>query len=221
MYFTELHAHTKETSPCSHIAANELVIKYKELGYSTLIITDHYTDKLLTYENPELVVDRFLSGYNSALITGKKIGLNVLLGMEIRFSNEKEDYLVYGVTREFLIKNYDICCKNIIELRKKLDESSLPFFISQAHPGRSLCKYPTYLDGIEVYNAMNHDKKMNTIAEDYRAEYNLIPTSGTDCHSDKVIAKGGIITKKHIDNIDSLINSLICSKFKLIFREER
>lgn len=216
MYFIELHAHTKETSPCSHIAANELVIKYKELGYSTLIITDHYTDNLLTCENPELVVDRFLAGYNSALIAGKEIGLNVLLGMEIRFSNEKEDYLVYGVTREFLIKNYDICCKNIIELRKKLDESSLPFFISQAHPGRSLCKYPTYLDGIEVYNAMNHDKKMNTIAKEYSIKYQLTPTSGTDCHSEKKIAKAGISTSLPVATTNDLISLLKDNKYILI-----
>lgn len=217
MYLTELHAHTKESSPCSHISASQLVRTYKELGYTTIAITDHYTDKLLTCENPEIVVDQFLEGYNIALATGKKIGVNVLLGMEIRFTTEKEDYLVYGITREFLLDNYDICKKNIVELKKQLEESSISYFISQAHPGRSICRYPTCLNGIEVFNAMNQDEKMNTIADNYRSEYNLIPTSGTDCHSNKVIAKGGISTEKPIVNIDSLINSLISNKFKLIF----
>ena len=214
MYLTELHAHTKETSPCSHITANELVHKYKELGYSTLVITDHYTEKLLTSENPVEVVERFLQGYNTALLTGEKIGLKVLLGMEIRFTNEKEDYLVYGVTKEFLIANYDICKKNIIDLRKKLDESTIPYFISQAHPGRSTCKYPTYLDGIEVFNAMNHQAEMNTIAENYSKEFNLIPTSGTDCHNSEIIGKGGISTLTPIITINDLIISLKRNNYK-------
>ena len=216
MYLTELHAHTEESSPCSHISASQLIRTYKELGYTTIAITDHYTDKLLTCENPEIVVEQFLEGYNIALATGNKIGVNVLLGMEIRFTTEKEDYLVYGITREFLIDNYDICKKNIAELRKQLEESSTTYFISQAHPGRSICKYPTCLDGIEIFNAMNHEKKMNTIAENYSTEYNLIPTSGTDCHSNKVIAKGGISTQEPIDTIDILINILKRNKFKLI-----
>lgn len=216
MYFTELHAHTKETSPCSHITARELVHKYKELGYSTLVITDHYTDKLLTSEKPEVVVERFLEGYNIALTIGHKVGVNVLLGMEIRFTNEKEDYLVYGITREFLLNNYNICKKSIVELRKKLDESSSQYFISQAHPGRSICKYPKLLDSIEVFNAMNHDSKMNTIAEIYSKEYNLLPTSGTDCHSEKIIAKGGISTKEMITTMDKLIDTLKKQKYTLI-----
>ena len=44
----EIHSHTKETSQCAKISAKELVEKYKELGYSGIVITNHYSDQQKT-----------------------------------------------------------------------------------------------------------------------------------------------------------------------------
>ena len=43
-YKYEIHSHTKETSQCAKISAKELTEKYKELGYSGIVITNHYSD---------------------------------------------------------------------------------------------------------------------------------------------------------------------------------
>ena len=48
----EIHSHTKETSQCAKISAKELVEKYKELGYSGIVITNHYSD--LTFSLKEM-----------------------------------------------------------------------------------------------------------------------------------------------------------------------
>lgn len=39
MFKTELHVHTKESSECSEIGAEEIIELYKKNGYSTLFIT--------------------------------------------------------------------------------------------------------------------------------------------------------------------------------------
>jgi len=41
-YKIELHSHSAESSRCGLIEAAEVVKKYKEAGYSALVLTDHY-----------------------------------------------------------------------------------------------------------------------------------------------------------------------------------
>lgn len=40
-YLTELHLHTKESSSCSEIIAQDMIKAYQAKGYSTIVITDH------------------------------------------------------------------------------------------------------------------------------------------------------------------------------------
>ena len=41
MFKTETHLHTMEVSQCGHVRAKKMVNTYKELGYSTIFVTDH------------------------------------------------------------------------------------------------------------------------------------------------------------------------------------
>ena len=47
----EMHTHTSETSPCAHINAKDVLKLYKEAGYDTVVITDHYSKCLRTKIN--------------------------------------------------------------------------------------------------------------------------------------------------------------------------
>ena len=42
-YKTEIHAHTKPVSTCSDVVSEDAVKLYKENGYSTLTIANHFT----------------------------------------------------------------------------------------------------------------------------------------------------------------------------------
>lgn len=108
MYKIETHAHTSETSPCSHINATELITEYKKKGYSAVIITDHFIEKNFLALSQSDVQSRFLKGFDTALSCGEKLGITVLLGAEIRFTNSKEDYLVYGIGMDFFFTHFDI-----------------------------------------------------------------------------------------------------------------
>ncbi|MDL2235685.1 PHP domain-containing protein [Christensenellaceae bacterium OttesenSCG-928-L17] len=102
----EPHTHTGETSKCGRIPARELVDLYKKMGFSGIAITDHlhesYIDYLYCFDDWNTCVDRFLDGYRRAKTRGDEVGLSVTLGMELRFLENDNDYLVYGIDEAWL-----------------------------------------------------------------------------------------------------------------------
>jgi histidinol phosphatase-like PHP family hydrolase len=133
----ETHMHTSETSQCGRVEAREGIRLYKEAGYDGVVITDHYYDgffKKIDNASWENKIDCYLRGYRNAVCEGAKLSLKVLLGIEIRFVENANDYLVYGITEKFLKENpelYKLGLKGFNELIEKED-----MLIYQAHPYR-------------------------------------------------------------------------------------
>ena len=42
MFKTETHLHTAEVSPCASLRAREMMHRYKDAGYSTVFVSDHF-----------------------------------------------------------------------------------------------------------------------------------------------------------------------------------
>ncbi len=216
---TELHAHTSESSPCSHVDAVQMIKMYKNCGYDAVVITDHYSkwtmeksksaDKT-SYEK------YFFKGYERASKYAKKIGFTVLLGAEISLLESPNDYLLYGADMDFFHKNpllfsltlkklYSLCVKNNI-------------LLVQAHPCRAYCtpSDAKLLDGAEVYNANMRHNNNNNEAFKWAENNNLIMVSGSDFHEKEDLALGGIITDTDFSNMTELINILRSGKYTLI-----
>ena len=106
-FLLDMHMHTKETSSCGEVPAAEGVRLYKEAGYQGVMITDHYHkqyfDSLGDIGMPRKV-DAYLAGWRAAKAEGDKIGLEVLLGIEFRNVESENDFLIVGMTEEFLYK---------------------------------------------------------------------------------------------------------------------
>ena len=219
---TELHAHTAETSNCGKVPAAELVETYIREGYSTVVITDHlsthtyfkYDYKSMSWDEK---IDVFMLGYNAALKAAKG-RINVLLGMEICFdsTDSRNDYLVFGITEEFLRKNRELIDESIKSFSEIARKNGLLVF--QAHPfrvGMTLTD-AKYLDGIEVYNgSVRHDSN-NEIAEIWADKYGLRKSSGSDYHRVLDEARGGIITDTEIKTNDDLLRVLESGDYGLI-----
>ena len=95
----ETHFHTKESSPCGYIPAEEGIKTFHNGGYDAVIVTDHFSRSVNgTAEGQvwDTVCDNFLSGWRAAKKAGELIGLHVYLGMELRFPYDENDFLVYG-----------------------------------------------------------------------------------------------------------------------------
>ena len=151
----EMHAHDCEVSPCAVIKAKELVDGYKEAGYDGIVITNHFDKGIMHLwgETTEEHYQTYLRGYELAKEEGERVGLRVILGMEIRLECGPEDYLVYGVTKDF-IREY---CQ--IQNPKYLHGVERNF--NSGHD--------------------NHNEKLDAWLKEPGREH-LIITRGSDCH---------------------------------------
>lgn len=217
-YKYEIHAHTKETSLCAQISAEELVNKYKEAGYSGIVITNHYSPMTFTlseFFNKRKAVDHFLAGYRKAKELETE-DFSVLLGVELRFYATVNDYLIYGVTEDMLYELPFLLPLYIKKASRLFREKGCLFL--QAHPFRQFIRRanPKYLDGVEVFNG-KATKEANESSLKWAEEIKTqIQTSGSDCHRETGVGLGGIITEKPIKTNEDLLRILKSGNYKLI-----
>lgn len=181
-YRTELHAHTSPASSCSQIPPEELAVIYKNLGYDAVTVANHFTFGY-QHSDKQQVLDRFFGDFEKAEKKGEEIGIKVLLAAEIRFEENDNDYLIYGVTRKMMEEIYDLLPFGVENFRKVYSMPDSVFL--QAHPFREGMERvdPSILDGIEVFNLHpNHNSKIG-LAAVYAKEQNFgIVTAGSDFH---------------------------------------
>ena len=151
----DTHVHTDETSHCGKVPGEEMVRLYAEAGYSGFVMTDHYNRYSMQVhgcQTPEEEVETFLKGYRAAKAKGDEIGFDVLPGMELQPDGAYNEYLLYGLTEEFLYAHPHIYEEDLLTLRRLATENDILIF--QAHPYRpGLTRaMPGFLDGVEVFN---------------------------------------------------------------------
>ena len=204
----DTHVHTSETSPCGKIAAADLVRLYKDAGYHGVVITDHYYEDFFShkfFKKWNEKVDTFLSGYKNALKEGEKQGLQVIFGIEISFTENHNDYLVYGIDEKFLKENKELYKLGLKEFKNLTSDKGI--IIIQAHPFRQFMiqANPVLLDGVEVYNGNPRHSSNNSRAYEYALKNNLKMTSGSDFHQLQDLARGGILIPEKISTPAELV----------------
>ncbi len=225
-YKTELHLHTKEVSDCGTVSAFDSADLYAAAGYSTVLVTDHmskFTFSGKKYDRAggswEEKCDYYMRGYHTMLeaAAGR---FNVLFGMELRSNTDDNDYLIYGMTEEFMRACPEMMDMPLKELIPQLHEAGMLFF--QAHPFRNgmRIKKPDLLDGIEVYNGHPEQESRNDIAELWADKFNLLRSSGSDFHHDHHHPRAGIETDFPILTNEQLVQTLRSGNFTLIRGEE-
>ncbi|NMB97687.1 MAG: transposase [Clostridiaceae bacterium] len=212
-YKYDIHVHTSETSPCGKIDAVDVVRLYKEAGYTGIVITDHYYEAFfdkIPFSDWTAKIETYLKGYKTAIALeeGANIGLNIFLGMEIRFNEYPNDYLVYGIDEQFLIENPELYKLTLTEFTKLISGKNIMIF--QAHPFRKgqTIERVDLLDGIEVYNGNPRHDSQNDVAYRFAIENNLKLISGSDFHQIQDLARGGIIIDQSVTSMNELVNIL-------------
>ena len=224
MFKTELHCHTKEVSQCSHVSTADAVELYIEKGFSTLVITNHYSQYTVGFAD-ELSWKEKNEGFLSAYEIAKSVArgrINILLGMEFRNIYSINDYLVYGVTEEFIMK-YG-CDENNLFLNMHLkDFCNLAhdnnMLVYQAHPFRNGMTVinPGHLDGIEILNGHRRHDSRNDIAKLWAKKHNLLTCGGSDFHEKGDEGTVSLLTSNVITDNDSLLKALRSKpRFKLL-----
>lgn len=208
-----MHAHNKEVSRCAGATARELVERYTSLGYDGVVSTNHmnshtFDGKKYAFFSWEDKVNHFLSGYN--LLKEEANGrLTVLLGMEITFIGDPNDYLVYGVTEDFLKNNGDLMALSNKEFSRLAHDNGLLFV--QAHPFRRDMRIVDWniLDGYEIFNGNpRHDSSNSVTGQWARLHGKNIVTSGSDFHELGDEGTGGIYISVPVKSNYDLVNAL-------------
>lgn len=214
-YKYELHCHTGTVSRCGRVEPKEIVRLYKERGYSGIVVTDHYSPMTFTPNwNPQKQIDFYISGYKE-MKKYEDETFSVLFGMEIRHYWSANDYLIYGVGEEWLRQQGNLL--NVFEKKLYNMVHSQGYLMYEAHPfrvGRTRCN-PAYIDGIEIYNGKT-EKSLNDKAYEWAKQTGRLMVSGSDFHTVKNLARGGIITDKPIKDNSDLLDILRKQNFKMI-----
>lgn len=179
-YRTELHAHTSPASGCSEIPPEEMVRIYTELEYDAVVITNHF---LLSSQDKSSYIEGYLNDYDRTVAASEGTRLRVILGAEIRFTENNNDYLIYGIDRADLSDIYDLLPYGLENFRKHYPAGR--WILLQAHPFRHGMEPvdPSLLDGMEVFNMHpSHNSRIALAANATREHGFTAVTAGSDFH---------------------------------------
>jgi predicted metal-dependent phosphoesterase TrpH len=223
MYKIDTHVHTSETSSCGQTEAREDVRLYKEAGYDAIVITDHYYEgffRRLKDASWEDKIDCYLQGYQNALEEGNKLGLTVLLGIEIRFTENANDYLVYGITEKFLKENPELYNLGLKKFKQFIAKENMLIF--QAHPYRNgmVTADPSDIHGVEIYNGNARHDSRNDKALLFAENNGLLMSSGSDFHQLEDLARGGIAFDQKITTSEELVKAFKNREVKEFIKTE-
>ena len=181
-YKIELHAHTSPASGCANFTPEEGLAMYKARGVDAVVITNHFTPSYLALD-PQEVIEKYLSDIRIARRVGEELQIKVYMGMEIRFPQNVNDYLLYGVTEEDVPMLLSLLSTDIETFSKAYRTSDR--LLIQAHPFRNgmVEVDPALLDGIEVFNMHpGHNSRVGFAARYAASHPEWILTGGSDFH---------------------------------------
>lgn len=219
-YLYETHLHTSEASACSSITGAQQARKYKEAGYSGIIVTDHFFNgnTAISEDLPwEERVEQFCQGYENAKKEGDKIGLSVFLGWETNYDGT--EFIILGLDKEFLLGNPDYLSWSIKEQYYNVKKAG--GYVVHAHPFRirSYIKevrlFPKYIDAVEVINMGNDSKEFDKQAWEYAKRNNFPKIAGTDSHSYDE-KRTGIAFNRRIEHNKELIENIKKGNYRII-----
>ncbi|MBO4278240.1 MAG: PHP domain-containing protein [Spirochaetales bacterium] len=212
-FLYETHLHTCLASACGISTGKEHVRYYKEIGFTGIMMTDHFfggNTRIPRYLPWEERIDLFFRGYEDALEEGLKVGLDVFFGLEQNFDND--EYLIYGLTKEYMKAHPELEHWTRTEQLREVHRAGGA--VIQAHPFR-LRGYIDYIrlgelfaDGVEVANVGNEPLD-DARAYLYARQKGLLMTAGTDNHKSPPKAVFGIELDEKLGSIDDYVKIIL------------
>jgi hypothetical protein len=185
---------------------------YRDAGYQGMVFTDHFNAGNLDPYGEiswEEKIDRYLAGYRNAVPVAKQLDMDVFWGIEIRFTENDNDYLVYGIDDGFLKEHEDILSWSITRFMQSLAHRD-DVLVYQAHPYRAGCAplMPIVVDGFEIYNGNPRHDSRNGTAASVAEENRLLILSGSDFHRPGDLATGGVAFPRRVSTIDEFVEMI-------------
>jgi hypothetical protein len=214
-YLYETHLHTAGVSSCAKSRGPEYIKKYIDNGYSGIIVTDHFFhgNSAIPRDLPwSEWVKRFHGGYEETKEAGDRLGLDVFFGWEETF-NEGDDYLVYGLDKEWLLQRPEMKHWSRGEQYRAVKESG--GCVIQAHPFRQryyinkVVLSAGCMDGVEAANGGHEDFAWDALAYKYAEKIGKAITAGSDIHDASDTNLLGVRLNKKLNNINDYVNIIL------------
>ncbi len=223
-YRYETHTHTADVSSCGHVKADEAVRMHKKAGYQGMVLTDHFNEDFFSRFGSvswEEKIDAYMKGYIVALGEAEKYDMDILLGLELRFTENNNDYLVYGLDEAYLKENRDLHHSTIKDFMKSLKNRS-DVLVYQAHPFRDGCRIvdPLIVHGLEIFNGNPRHDDRNELAAEVALDNQMLVISGSDFHRPGDLASGGILLDERVTNNAELIRQLKKLEYKSLVKKD-
>ena len=137
-FLIDMHVHTSEVSACGQVKAEDGVRMYNFGGLSgndnhQVRFHKQYFENL-NLESWEKKIDRYLEGYHKAKVEGQCLGMEILLGMEFRNYETDNDFLIVGLTEDFLYRHPNLYELPLAKAIDVFHENGM--LVIQAHPVR-------------------------------------------------------------------------------------
>jgi hypothetical protein len=187
-YLYETHLHTSQASACGVSRGHEYISKYKDLGYTGVIITDHFfggnsaVSRSLPWKRR---IELFCKGWEDAREEGARKGLDVFFGWEQTYDGD--DYLIYGLDKAWLMEHPESASWSRKQQFEKVSRAG--GCVVQAHPFRQhfyirrVTLASALVHGVEAANGGNQEQSYDALAWAYAKKLGLPVTAGSDIHS--------------------------------------
>ena len=218
-YIYETHLHTCQGSACGVSEGKVYPRFYQDLGYDGIFVTDHFFQGNCAAPRTGMWQDRvdaYMRGYYDALEAGEKIGFKVFFGIEQNF--EGDEYLLYGLDRDFLLMHPDI--ESWPRTRLFHEVHAWGGCVVQAHPFRDrgyirhLHLQMTGVDGVEAVNTANHPWE-DACGLKYAGHLGLPATCGSDVHNVSTMTSerlGGVCLREEMRSGRDYANYILAKK---------
>lgn len=205
---TELHAHTNPASPCGNCTPEEVIKCYADTGYDSIVISNHFCPEMRHLDDKEKCIAEYLKDFEAAKTAGEQCGLNVIFGCELRFTENCNDYLIFGIDPDFVSLAFDSMPNGLESFSKVFRDDDT--MIVHAHPYRDgMTEMPAdLLDGVEVFNMRPESNSRIAFAAKYAQKHNLTVTCGTDFHYEGHQGMTALLTKTEIKTSRDIVKVL-------------
>lgn len=223
MYLYETHCHTKTSSACSRLSAEDIVRLYTENGYTGVFITDHFltgntaVDRSLPFAAQ---IHEFCRGYREVkqCAAGK---LQVFFGLEYSFCGT--DVLVYGWDEEALAAHEEFLHLPFAAFGEYCKNAGL--LAVHAHPFREAdyidcVRLSSKIEGVETFNSARSEL-CNKLGAFYAETYDKPAVGGSDLHSTGQKLLSGMAFEQKLHSEQDFILRIRRREGKIFCRENR
>ena len=181
-YRTELHAHSLPISKCSEFQPEALARVYGKLGVDAVVLTNHFTPRHLMGRTAEELARDYIETFRAFRRYAEEEGFAAIFGMELRFSENMNDYLLYGLDEEDAYRIAELLDVGLVRFREEFQKEG--YLLVQAHPKRDgmTDMPPECLDGYEGFNMHPGHNSRPAFSRRMAEEVAHVVTGGTDFH---------------------------------------